>query len=133
MLTFGLVSTAHAADPIEERAQQFKASKRTVEQIKAALGDNDAAAVAAGAKSLSALGSRIPGLFPPGSGQGKTDAKAAIWTNFADFTAQSKTFEQRAETLAQLASAGGSKAALSDAFGKVMESCKACHRDYRED
>lgn len=133
-LSLGLVATARAADPIEQREQDFKAAKRSVEQIKAGLGDNKPAAVAAAAQSLSDLGARIPGLFPPGSNQGKTDAKAEIWTNFADFTAKAKTFQERADTLAQLAAApGADRARLADAFDRMMASCKACHRAYKED
>ena len=128
-----LAGTAVAADPVEERIKAFKGAKQSVSQIKDALGSGDTAALAGAARSLAALGERIPGLFPAGSLQGKTEASPDIWKNVPDFNAQAKNFQDRAQTLARMAEAGAGKAELADAFGKVAESCKACHRKYKLD
>ncbi len=128
-----IAASAIAADPIDERVKAFKGAKQTVAQIKDGLAGGNNATVAEGAKSLATLGAHIPAMFPEGSNKGKTDAKAEIWTNFPDFTAKAKAFEDRSNTLLQLASSGADKGQVSDAFGKVMESCKACHRSYKED
>lgn len=132
-LVLSIAATAFAADPIEERVQAFKGAKASVAQIKDAIAAGDNAIVAEGAKSLAALGGRIPSLFPAGSDKGKTDAKAEIWSNFPDFTAKAGGLQERASALVQLASAGASKDQLSAAFGNTLETCKACHRSYKKD
>lgn len=125
-----------AADPVVERVHGFKANKHSVEEIKDALKAGDTAAIVAPANALADFAVRIPGLFPPGSDQGKTDAKAEIWSNFPDFETKAKTFETRSRALADLAAGKNGtadKAQLGAAFGAVLDSCKACHRAYKED
>ena len=132
-LILSMTAGAFAADPIDERVKAFKGAKQSVAQIKDGLSSGDNAAIAEAAKSLSALGGRIPGMFPEGSDQGKTDARAEIWSTVPDFTSKAKALQGRSDALVQLASTGAGKAELSDAFGKVIDSCKACHRSYKED
>jgi len=137
LLTSGLIfcaaSAALAGDPIDERVKAFKGAKQSFAQVKDGLSSGDNAAIAEAAKSLAALGGRIPDMFPVGSNKGKTDAKDEIWSNFSDFSAKAKTMQERSQALALLASSGGTKDQLAEAAGQVMDSCKSCHRRYKED
>ena len=63
---------------------------------------------------------------------GKTEAKATIWTNMDDFKKKMETFQVEATSLADVAK-GGDMNAIKPQFGKVGESCKACHKEYKED
>lgn len=70
--------------------------------------------------------------FIPGSDMGKTEAKSKIWDNMDDFKKKMETFQIEAASLAEVAK-GGDMAAIKPQFGKVGESCKACHKEYKED
>lgn len=71
--------------------------------------------------------------FPPGSDKGAdTDAKPAIWSDYADFSAKMQAFERESAALAKVA-AGGDEAATRAQFGKTAETCKACHDAYKAD
>lgn len=71
--------------------------------------------------------------FIDGSAKGaKTEAKADIWTKMDDFKKKMETFQIESASLADVAK-GGDLAAIKPQFGKVAESCKACHKDYKQD
>lgn len=72
--------------------------------------------------------------FIPGSDKGaETEAKEGIWSNRADFDKKMETFQIEAAALAETAKGATSVDAIKAQFGKVGESCKACHKEYRED
>ena len=79
--------------------------------------------------------SKFPGAgFIPGSDKGgKTEAKEGIWSNRADFDKKMETFQVEAASLAEAAKGATSVDAIKPQFGKVAESCKACHKEYRQD
>jgi cytochrome c556 len=70
--------------------------------------------------------------FIEGSNKGHTEAKDAVWSNMDDFKKKMETFQVEAASLAEVAK-GGDMAAIKPQFGKVGESCKACHKEYKED
>ena len=70
--------------------------------------------------------------FIAGSDMGETEAKDNIWSNMDDFKKKMETFQIEAASLAEIAK-GGDMAAIKPQFGKVGESCKACHKEYKED
>ena len=71
--------------------------------------------------------------FPKGSDKGEhTEAKAAIWANFDDFTEKAKTFNSEAKALAEVAK-GKDEAKDKEQFKKVAAACKACHEKYKND
>ena len=59
-----------------------------------------------------------------------TEAKAEIWTDFADFTSKMKDFERESGALANTAKAGD-EAAIKEQFSKTGGTCKACHDLYK--
>ena len=85
-----------------------------------------------GAKALAASAKVIPALFPVGTEKvGGTKAKAAIWSDPADFAKDAKALETEADKLVVLAEAGD-KDGFATQFAAVGKSCGACHRAYKE-
>ena len=75
-------------------------------------------------------------LFPAGTSStdlpGQTEAKAAIWTNMADFGAKGKAMNDAGAEVIAAANAGDATA-FGAALQKLGGTCKACHDDYREE
>lgn len=71
--------------------------------------------------------------FIPGSRVGKTDAKQEIWDNMDDFKSKLETLQTEAAKLAEVAKTATALDALKPQFGKVDQSCKDCHDEYKED
>ena len=91
----------------------------------------DAAEFARRAERVAAIAPQLLEGFPEGSNAGaETEAKAEIWTDFADFTAKMKDLERESAALASIAKAGD-EAAIKDQFAKTGGACKACHDKYK--
>jgi len=72
----------------------------------------------------------LPHMFPSGSTQPPTEAKPAIWQNFADFEARAKALEAAAAALAVTDPRDAD--ALAAQVRVVAEACSGCHDLYRE-
>jgi cytochrome c556 len=136
-LIFGAVTFAsgvHAAeDSLKVRKEGFEASKKSFGAIKKILEDGaDLSGAATPAQSLNTFAKQIPTLFPAGSDKGETKAKAAIWSNQADFGVKAQAFEAESAKLIQ-AVASGDKAVVQKQFGAVGGTCKGCHETYRSE
>jgi cytochrome c556 len=70
-------------------------------------------------------------LFPEGSGDGRTKAKAAIWENPEDFAEKRQNFIDAAAALGDVA--GADMETFVGAFRELGGTCKACHDDYKAD
>ena len=74
-------------------------------------------------------------LFGPGTEKGKgwepTHAKPELFKQKEEVGKLAGNFRQAADNL-QMAAASGDKAAVKTAFGKLGETCKACHDKFRE-
>lgn len=70
-------------------------------------------------------------LFPAGSDQGDTKARAAIWRNPDDFADRQAQAEAAIQALAT-AAPGGNDAAFKAAYFDAASACKQCHDDYRQ-
>jgi cytochrome c556 len=92
----------------------------------------NAADFAKNAEAVAALSKFPINGFIAGSYEGETEAKAEIELNAEDFKKKMETFQIEAASLAEIAK-GGDMAAIKPQFGKVGESCKACHKEYKED
>lgn len=84
------------------------------------------------AEAVAALSKFPINGFIAGSDMGDTEAKDTVWKNMDDFKKKMETFQVEAASLAEVAK-GGDMAAIKPQFGKVGESCKACHKEYREE
>jgi cytochrome c556 len=129
----GAVAATDAAGVIAERKANMKkiggAFKLIMTQTKA--GAIDAAGKSA-ADDLRGLSAKVDSWFPAKTGpdvDSTTRAKAAVWTNRADFTAKAKAFAAAAIELQAAVTKGGD---VQAAAGKVGGTCKACHDSYRE-
>jgi cytochrome c556 len=93
----------------------------------------DATAFTLHADRIAYLSDQVVEGFPKGSDKGAhTDAKAALWTNFDDFSEKAKAFNTEAKALAEVAKSKD-EAKSKAQFKKVAEACKACHEKYKND
>jgi cytochrome c556 len=97
------------------------------------LGSPDMAAVSAAANKVNDYAKQMGTWFPPGTGPeaGKTEAKANIWTERADFDAKLVNLQTEAGKL--VTAAGTDAAAFKGQFGATGGTCKACHDKFREE
>jgi cytochrome c556 len=129
----GAVGLAHAqgADIVATREAGMKATGANAGAIKKALDAGaDLTALAPKAEEIAAWGTKIPSMFPPGSGVGKTRALPAIWTDKADFDKHAGDLSAAAGKLVIALKANDATAAKA-AFAATGAVCAACHRSYR--
>lgn len=84
------------------------------------------------AANLEALSKMPWEYFIAGSDKGDTEAKAAVWSKADEFKTKADEFEKEIAALAQVAQ-GDDMAAIGAQFGKVAKTCKACHKEFKED
>lgn len=95
-------------------------------------GKTDVKPLASTVKGIIASSKLIPALFPAGTEKGHdTKAKAAIWSDAADFSKDAGNLTAAAEKLLTTAEAND-KAAFATAFADMGKTCGACHREYKE-
>jgi len=135
LVSFAVAATVIAADPaatVKARKDLMGTNSDSIKMIMAAVksGKVGAKEIAAAA-TIHANASKIPGLFPSGTGREviKTRAKDEIWKNFAQF-------ESRAGNLSKVAAAfeaaakSGNAGATSDAMRTLVGACNACHKQF---
>ncbi|MBF0219670.1 MAG: cytochrome c [Gammaproteobacteria bacterium] len=74
----------------------------------------------------------LSGDFAPGSDQGKTRAKAEIWSKPEEFKEAGSNAWQAATSFDELAKMG-EKGEQIEAFKKLGGTCKGCHEKFRKD
>jgi cytochrome c556 len=136
----GVASTALADLKPEEQIQYRQAGYSFMSwnmgKIKSNLeGDYNAEQVAAAANAIAAIAnSGMGALFGPGTdkdvGNVKTRVKPEFFENMEDVGTIAKNFIAAADNLSEVA-ASGDQVEVSNAFGKLGETCKACHDEYR--
>jgi len=89
--------------------------------------DMNAARVAAA--TIETHAAATPALFAAQEDDPKSEAKAAIWTNFDDFAAKAKDLETVA---LQLSKSIAGQNDLGPAMASLGATCKSCHSAYRE-
>lgn len=67
-----------------------------------------------------------------GSADGETEAKADIWSDFADFEQKMLSLQDASGELAKVAATGDAKQ-IGTAFKATYKSCKGCHDSYKKD
>lgn len=86
------------------------------------------ATIAKAGAVLQAEAENIPTLFRTPADDPKSEARPAIWENWADFQARSAEGAAAAAALVTVSSPEDLRAA----FAQVGETCKSCHELYRE-
>ncbi|WP_420412338.1 c-type cytochrome [Roseibium sp.] len=76
-------------------------------------------------------GDKITRLFPEGSLMPPTEARPEIWQDWDKFAGFSNDMKAAASELAIKAGEGAEKGAVAAVFGKLAQTCKACHEAFR--
>ena len=133
MLLLGAVGVAASSTDIIKKRQAAMSGVREGFGSLAAIAKGeapfDAAVVAKNAGAVEGHLKDAADLFPEGSGEGdvETWAKPEIWADYADFAKKLETAQTSAEALKGVSE----ESAFRPAFGKLGNSCRACHTDYR--
>jgi cytochrome c556 len=118
-------------DVIKQRQELMKSQGAAMKAISGILEANGPVAdIAAHAAKLDETSPQITDLFPAGSDQGDTKAKAEIWQTPDDFAAKAKDLQDQAAMLVT-AVAGGDMAAVKAQYDKVGGACGGCHKIYK--
>lgn len=89
----------------------------------------DAAAVEAALATLAEQAAATPALFEAEEDDPKSEAKPAIWSDFADFSVKAMALETAAQgAMGQMRSAED----VGGALREIGATCKGCHQSYRE-
>lgn len=143
LVGLGFLTVAGASGPKPEDAAKYRQSVYTIigwnfKPIGAMVKGEipfDTAAVARHAQYVELMSKAALEGFPEGSGPDavkNTEAKPEIWTNWDKFEAAMSDFQQEATKLTEVAKSGD-EAAIKAQFGKTAETCKACHKEFRQD
>lgn len=143
LIGLAFLTAASAAGPKPEDAAKYRQSVYTIigwnfKPIGAMVKGEipfDAAAVARHAQYVELMSKATLEGFPEGSGPDavkNTEAKPEIWANWDKFKIKMSDFQQEAAKLSEVAK-GGDEAAIKAQFGKTAETCKACHKEFRQD
>jgi len=84
------------------------------------------------ANAMQAVSLLVPTVFPAGSGEGKTNAMAAIWEQPEDFKQAVDDFVVAAKGMAD-AVATNDMGQVGPAIKQLGGTCKGCHDDYQKD
>jgi cytochrome c556 len=137
VIALGSASTAFARDPIKSA---IKARKSAFILIATNLGPMGAMAkgkipfnkdkFTLRAVNLEALSKMPWEFFIPNSQKG-SEAKPAVWEKADDFKSEADVFKMKVADLAK-ASRSGDEEAMKMTFRKVANTCKSCHKEYKE-
>jgi cytochrome c556 len=120
----------HATGVVKERMEMMEAMAKRLKAIRERIdAKRYLAAIKADAEAIAAHAPHLVHLFPPGSTQKPTDARAAIWQNWSDFERKAAALEAESKKL--MNTGAGDLAALSTQARAVTEACGACHEKYR--
>jgi cytochrome c556 len=124
-----LAAHEHASGVVKERMDAMtdmaKRQKAISQRLKS---KRDLAGIKADAEAIAAHAAHIAHLFPAGSTQPPTRARATIWQNSPDFENKAKALEAASRTLAGTDAADPKVQTAADA---VTRACTACHEKYR--
>ncbi|SIS74200.1 c-type cytochrome [Insolitispirillum peregrinum] len=84
------------------------------------------------AQGLAAVAALTPAAFKEKATGGKSEAKDAIWSKWAEFETDAKAMKTEADKLAQVV-ASGDTAAIGAQVGALGKTCKGCHDDFKKD
>jgi cytochrome c556 len=120
----------HATGVVKERMDMMEVMGKRLKAIRDRVdGKRDLAAIKADAEAIASHAPHVVHLFPPGSTQRPTDAKAAIWQNWTDFERKATALEVESKKLISVRLDDFS--ALNTQVRAVSQTCRACHETYR--
>ena len=120
----------HATGVVKERMVAMDGMAARMKAITERIRDKrELAAIKADAAAVAEQASHIPHLFPPGSTQHPTQARAAVWQNWSDFARRARALELASGQLAN--TSPDDIAALRTQARAVSQACSGCHEKYR--
>lgn len=117
---------------MEERHENYERIGKAMRAAKQGLNTNNLSAVREAAATINQLAPQAATWFPAGTGPdvGKTEARAEIWQQRADFDAGMANFRNAAAQFNQ-AAAGNDVNATKAAHADLGKTCKSCHDRFR--
>src|SRR5436853_3231491 len=120
----------HATGVVKERMDMMEAMAKRMKAIRERIDTKrDLATIKGDAEAIASHAPHLVHLFPSGSTQKPTDAKKAIWQNWADFERKAAVLEAESKKLVNVSPDDSN--ALSAQFRTVSEACGGCHEKYR--
>lgn len=120
----------HVTGVVKERMDMMVIMAKRMKAIRERIdGKRDLAAIKADAEVIASHAPHMVHLFPPGSTQRPTEARAAIWQNWKDFERMATALEVESKKLMTVSPEDFK--ALNAQVRAVTQSCRACHEIYR--
>jgi cytochrome c556 len=120
----------HATGVVKERMEMMQQIAKHWKSIRERIdAKRDLGSIKADAEAIAAHAPHVVHLFPKGSTQKPTEARPAIWQNWADFERKAAAFEAASKKLVN-ADPNEFDAISADA-GALTRACIACHEKYR--
>jgi cytochrome c556 len=116
------------AGPIRDRHELMEGIGKNAKVIGDALKAGNTAPVAGAAEKIQGDAEKIPALFPAGSTNPKSRAKAEIWEQWPKFESDAKKLQMNAAALATAAKDGSDVRAAAH---NLFDTCKSCHDQFR--
>ncbi|MEL7430458.1 MAG: cytochrome c [Pseudomonadota bacterium] len=119
---------------IKERMDSMKtiaASMKTISQMIRKPETFDKAKATEAIARVSAEAQRTTSLYPSGSLEEPSEARAAIWNNPDRFRELAKEFELRVSDLAKTITSAQTADSLIEDFKAVGSTCSDCHTEFR--
>lgn len=118
---------------MEERHEGYEKIGKAMRAAKQGIDKQDLNAVRASADQIATLAPQAIGWFPLGTGPdvGKTEARAEIWQQRAEFDEGMTRFNQAAKAFQSSAAGGGDFGAIREAHANLGKTCKSCHDRFR--
>jgi len=124
------ISHDHATGVVKERMDMMEAIAKSMKAISERIKNkSDLSGIKADAEAIAGHAPHIIHLFPKGSMQKPTEARATIWQNWSDFENKARALETESGKLAKLNA--DDFAVLTAQVQAVSQTCSACHTKYR--
>jgi cytochrome c556 len=117
---------------MKERHEGYEKIGKAMRAAKQGIDKQDLNAVRASADQIATLAPQAIGWFPAGTGPdvGKTEAKAEIWQQKAEFDQGMTKFNEAAKVF-QAATGNGDFGAIKEAHANLGKTCGSCHDRFR--
>ena len=133
VLLIGSAALGHegATGIVKQRMDEMEHVGRVVKRINERLkSKRRLTEIAKDAEEVQAAAGRVPSLFPPGSRDGHSEARPAVWERWPEFVAGARSLEAEAEKLAA-AARSGDEPAVAAQFRSMTRTCSGCHDVFR--
>jgi cytochrome c556 len=134
LLTVSIASPLPAHDDakgvVKERMDAMESMAKSMKSITQKLkSKRDLDSIKDEAKTIQEAAAKMPSLFPAGTNEHPSGAKATIWQNWTDFEAKARDLATESGKLA-----GGETLdlrVLTKQVARVSQTCSNCHETYR--